>query len=199
MSRDIVATGLVLACLAVVLVVRPELADRAGFSSLLAAAGNGYYIAAGLAGLAIFYALFIGNTWWLSGTVVQTDLPPVETFPTGAVPGAEFDEALRELAGERGRAVRPVDHRELIRERLRMDAVRTVARVQNRSLEDAGTRVETGEWTDNRYASAFVGGEQAPGPRWYQLLADRIRRRNPYSRRARQTVAALTELEEAES
>lgn len=199
MTRDIGVVevfGLGLAGLAGLLAVRPGLAAQAGFGGLLSAVGNGYFLAVGVGALAGFYGLFVGMWWWIAGNVVQAEPPAVETFAESAVPGTAFDEALPELAGERGRAVRPVEHREWIRERLRTDAVRTVARVRNVDIEAAGSQVESGDWTDNRYAADFVGGESAPRPRPHRRLLDWTLRRDPFTRRARQTVAALVDLEE---
>jgi hypothetical protein len=91
-----------------------------------------------------------------------------------------------------------VADRERIRERLVRDAVRTVARVENAPLDVARERVADGEWTGNRYATDFVGGEDAPKTRWYQRIGDRILRRDPFARRVSGTIAAIESLAEAD-
>jgi len=187
--------GLGLAVLTGLLIVRPGIAEPIGIQSVLLVTDNSYHVIAGIAAVGVFYALYIGMTWWVAGGGIQTDPPTVETFAETAIPGSEFDEALPELAGKRGRAVRPVEHRELIRERLRKDAIRTVARVENIPDEEATAMVDAGDWTNNRYASAFVGDETVPGPRWIHRLRDTLLRRDAFSRRARETVLALRELE----
>lgn len=199
MKRNVsilVGAGLSLVSLTIVLIARPAFAEQLGFTSLLTIVENGYYIVVGVAGIGFFYAMFIGMSWWMAGGVEQADVPTVEAFDAGSVPGLEFDTALLELAGKRGRAARPVTHRELIRDRLRMDAIHTLARVENYSTTDASALVDSGEWTENRYASGFLGDETAPGPRWYQRAIDWILRRDAFSRHARQTVTALIKLEE---
>lgn len=202
MNRDVgvvEAFGLALAGLAATLAVRPGLAAQAGFGQLLGVVENGYFLAVGAGALAGFYALFVGMWWWIAGNVVQAEPPTVETFAESRIPGSEFDRALPELAGERGRAVRPVEHRDWIRERLRGDAVRTVARTRNVDREAATTLVESGEWTDNRYAADFVGGESAPRPRVHRRVVDWVLRRDAFARRARQTVTALAALGEGDA
>lgn len=194
--REGLALGL--AVLTALLLVRPDIADPIGIQSVLSVTDNSYHVVAGAAGIGVFYALYIGVTWWVAGGGEQTEPPTVETFAETAIPGSAFDEALPELAGKRGRAARPVEHRDLIRGRLRTDAIRTVARIENRSDDEATAMVDAGDWTDNRYASAFVGDETAPGPRWYQRLLDWLLRRDAFSRRARQTVLALRDLEETD-
>ena len=201
MRRLVIAlllVGLSSMAVAITVSVQPELATALGFVSVIRTVENAYFLSATIAGFGIFYALYVGMSWWLAGGVHQVTVPPVEQLPTSAVPGTEFDRALPELAGERGRAARPVGHREHIRERLTVDAVRTVARVHNLSEEAARERVETGAWTANRYASRFLGGEDAPGPTWYQRLVDWLLRRDPFTRGARQTVVAIEALAEAE-
>lgn len=190
------AVGLLLASLAFALAVRPSLAASVGLESLLAVAGNGYFVAAGVAGFGLFYALFIGMSWWLAEPTQATP-PTVETFAARPVPGSEFDDAIDELAGERGRAARPVEHRDLIRERLRRDAIETVRRVEDVPRAVAVDAVERGTWTRNRYATGFVGGDAAPTPRRHRVALDWLLRRDGFARRARHTVAALDGLEAA--
>lgn len=195
----VVATvGLLLVALSTAIVFQPGLADQFGYRSLLASLGNGYYLVAGIASLGFFYAIYVGMTWWLAGGVDQARPPAVEALPSSAIPGTELDDAVAELTGERGRAARPVEDRDRIRDRLVRDAVRTVARVENAPLDVARERVTEGEWTGNRYATAFVGGEGAPEPRWYQRIRDRALRRDPFARRVEATISAMRSLEETE-
>lgn len=188
--------GLVLAGGTLALLVRPDIAATLGVQSLLSATDNGYYLVVGVAAVGLFYGLYIGMSWWIAEDVQQIEPPTVETFAGTAIPGSELDEALVELAGKRGRAARPVEHRELIRDRLRTDAIRTVARVEQLPRDEAVALVDAGDWTQNRYASGFVGGASAPGPRWHQVARDWVLRRDAFSRRVRQTIAALSQLQE---
>lgn len=192
--RVLTALGLALAGASVALAVEPGLARDLGLDDLVAAAGNAHLLVAGAGLVALLYGGFVWLSWSVAG-VDQASPPAVEAFAGGAVPGAAFDTALAELAGERGRAARPVEHREWIRDRLRADAAATLSRTRDEPVEAATAAVEAGEWTDDRYASAFLGGPAAPGPRWYQRLWGWLTRRDQFSHRARRTVAAITALE----
>lgn len=185
--------GAGLAALAGAIAVQPELADRVGLVDLLAGVENVYLPVAGAGVVAVVYGFLVWISWSAGGSEQATP-PDVETAFAGRVPGAELDVALPELAGERGRAARPVEHRDLIRERLRADAVETVARLRSRPREETTTVVASGEWTDDRYASDLLGGDDAPGPSWYQRLWHGLRRRDPFVHRVERTVESLEDL-----
>ena len=106
------------------------------------------------------------------------------------VPGADLDGEIRRAAGDRRRRHRT---RERIRGRVRSVAVRTVARRHNRSHERAETLVETGEWTDDPTAAAFLS------PSVTYPLRDRLRG-GLFGRPTYHVgvLAALTEIERVE-
>lgn len=191
-----VALGCGIALLAAAIVVDPGIAEQVGMTEALAGIKNGYLLVAGAGVVALVYGSLVWLSWSASG-VSQATPPDVETGTASVVPGSELDEALPELAGRRERAARPVEHRDWIRTRLRGDAVSTLARIRNVPEQRAVDAVAAGTWTDDRYATGFLGGEDAPGPRWYQRLWHGLRRRDSFSLRVRRTVDALTALEGA--
>ncbi len=69
------------------------------------------------------------------------------------VPGADLDGEIRRAAGGRLRRRRT---RERIQGRVRSVAVRTVARRRNHPHDRAEALVESGEWTDDPTAAAFL-------------------------------------------
>jgi hypothetical protein len=197
LGRVLGALGVGLGGLAIGLAVDPSLAVRLGLVDLLTSVRNGYLLVAGLGVVAVIYGLVVWLSWSVTG-VEEASPPAVEEATGGEVPGSELDAALPELAGRRGRAARPVEHRDWIRDRLQADAAITVARVRNCSRSDAEDRIESGSWTDDRYASDFLGGPDAPGPRLHQRLWNGVRRRNAFSVRVRRTIDALDRLEGSE-
>lgn len=69
------------------------------------------------------------------------------------VPGADLDERVARATGS---ALRGHRARRELRDRVRELAVATVARDRNVSTEAAAELVETGEWTDDATAAAFL-------------------------------------------
>jgi len=187
--RLLAAVGLSVVAAGVAAWLVPSVA--AGLADTLAAAGNVYPLFLALGVLALILAFTLGMTALLSDDRAAS-MPTVEEFTSTDTPGDEFELAMADLAGRRGRAARPESHRERIERRLRDDAVRTVARVDGCSPATARERVESGEWTDDRYAAAFVGDGVA-GPRWWQRLRDRLLRADGFERSARRTARAVAD------
>lgn len=119
-------------------------------------------------------------------TGAETDDPEiVAPMPT---PGHAFDERLsRVRAAGFGRAR---DRRE-IRTRLTDLAVEAVARDENCSREVARERVESGEWTDDPYAAAFLSNASTADVPWYAHVRNAIHREPRFQRHARHAVDAL--------
>lgn len=191
-TRLVAAAGLSVVAVGVAAWLAPSIAVAAGLVDVLAAVGNAYLLFLALAVLALILAFTLGMTALLSGDRAAS-MPTVEGFTSTETPGDEFELAMADLAGRRGRAARPESHRERIEERLRNDAIRTVARIEGCSSPTARERVDSGEWTDDRYAAAFVGDGVA-GPRWWQRLRDRLLRVDGFERSARRTARAVADL-----
>jgi len=183
--------GLLVTGLGLAVWVTPSLARTAGLLSLVEPFQSPYVLAGGIAGISAMVALVTGMTTVLS-PAESVPMPAVEGFTATESPGDEFEPALAELAGRHGRAARPTDHRELIESRLREDAIRTVGRVDDCDVETARKRVDDGDWTEDRYAAAFVA-ESVPGPRWWQLLRDRVVRADAFERSALRTAEAIAD------
>lgn len=183
--------GLLVTGLGLAVWVTPSLARTAGLVSLIEPFQSPYVLAGGIAAVSAMLALVTGMTTILS-PAKSVSMPAVEGFTATDSPGDEFEPALAELVGRRGRAARPTDHRDLIESRLREDAIRTVARVDDCDFETARKHVDDGDWTDDRYAAAFVA-EDVAGPRWWQLLRDRVVRADPFERSALRTAAAIAD------
>jgi hypothetical protein len=191
--RTRVLAGISLGTIAVgiALWMSPAVATATGVESLLARVDNAYILLFAAGCIALLLAFTLAMTRVLAGTETVS-MPTVETVAATETPGEEFDTALAELAGRRGRAARARSDRDRIERRLRTDAVRTVARVDGCSSDTARGRVADGAWTDDRYAAAFVGDDVA-GPRWWHRLRDRLLRVDPFERSARRTARAIVE------
>ncbi|MFB6218782.1 MAG: hypothetical protein ABEH77_06330, partial [Halobacteriaceae archaeon] len=85
-------------------------------------------------------------------------------------PGIELDRLI--ARGFSGTDVDAVRNREQFRERLRPVAVGVVMRRENVSRERAEELLDTGEWTDNRFAARYFAGPSVEIP-----LSTRLRYR----------------------
>lgn len=179
------------------LAVAPSVAVRAPLTRLVAVVGNGYFLVAGIGVLSLLWACAVATAWVMDGPS-QVRMPDRETFVPVSTPGGEFDEAVAQLAGQHERAARPVEHREAVRARLRADAIETLEIHHGHDHPAAVAAVESGEWTEDRFAAAFVGSDDAPGPRWYQRLWRWLRRDDPFAVGANRTAAELVSLAERE-
>jgi len=89
----------------------------------------------------------------------QADLGEPETRRTFPHPGETTD---HELALDRtGKETRAAPHGVSLRERIRPIAIDVLTRTRNCSVEDAEGLLETGEWTEDRYAAAFFSSSRA--------------------------------------
>jgi len=124
--------------------------------TLIATAGNDYFLVGGIAAVGVLLALifaFQGR----AGTVRQTEMPDAEGAQTVPSPGDGFDGLVRDATGWRA-----TGEREDVRERLREAAIDAVAKAENCSRYEAVNRVDSGGWTADAYAAAVVGGEGSP-------------------------------------
>lgn len=135
----------------------PGLADSFSFVRRLEAAlGNDYLLVASVSAVALLLGLlfaFRGR----AGTVQQAETPDAEGVESVPAPGDDFDELVKEAKGWRSR-----EKKEEVRDRVREAAVDVVASEENCSRPEAERYVDTGTWTADRYASAFLGGRDAP-------------------------------------
>jgi len=120
---------------------------------LLAAAGNDYVLVAVFGGVALVMTIL---------GLDQTTAPDPTEVRTAPRPGVEFDRTVDEGLGlslwlSNGEADR-------VRERLREAAIRVEMRANGVSRRRARDAVESGAWTDDEAATAFLGTDgHAPG------------------------------------
>jgi len=82
---------------------------------------------------------------------------------------------------------------ERIREALVDVVVDVETRSGDRTPEEVRAAVETGEWTDDRIAAAFLGGQEAPGYPLRSRIRGWARPSVAYRHRVERTVAAIHE------
>lgn len=155
--------------------------------AMLTALGNDYFVVATFAGVGLLVAM----TALASGggdALEQTETPTPERPVTAPVAGDAVDDALDSRT-----ALVPIvgdERREELRERLRTVATETWIRRGDCSREEAERRLDSGTWTDDDEAGAFLAG-RGPGVEAH-LLA--LARGEPWGRRgARRAVEALLE------
>jgi len=118
--------------------------------------GNDYLLVAVIAGAAILLGLvfaFQGR----AGTVQQAETPDAEGVESVPAPGDDFDELVKKASGWRSG-----EEKKAVRERVHEAAVDVVAGKENCSRPEAERYINTGTWTADRYAAAFLGGNDAP-------------------------------------
>lgn len=98
-------------------------------------------------------------------SIEGADLPEPEARFEAAVPGDAFDERVASL-GRRARRNWAGSGGERLRRRLRSSAVEAAAHRWRLPTDEARERVETGAWTDDPVAAAFLGGPDVPLPPW---------------------------------
>jgi len=126
---------------------------------LLAAAGNDYVLVAVFGGVALVMTI-LGLVVRSFRGLDQTTAPDPTEVRTAPRPGVEFDRTVEEglsLWLSNGEADR-------VRERLREAAIRVEMRANGVSRRRARDAVESGAWTDDEAATAFLGTDgHAPG------------------------------------
>lgn len=140
-------------------------------------------------------AVLVGAGQLLRGADGTAGLPPLPSLPEGGrgTPvGARFDAGLRAAedagpwTGEAERAVRE-DLRDLA-----VEAYEGAARCDTASAERA---VETGAWTEDAAAAAFVGGTEAPATPWRTWLRDALHEDGAFHRQTVRTLRAIEALD----
>ena len=180
--------GVVILGLAVGAVLDPELAGRL---DVAAAFGNDYLFVVPLG---------VGATVVLMGSLASRTIrgvdqarpPDPERVPTADAPGSEFD---RLVGGGWRTAPAAIRRREALHDRLRAVAIRTLVSETGCTRTEARRRVETGTWTEDHEAAAFLvedpdGGRQSAA----DVVGAVLRLELPLQRRARRAAEAVARL-----
>lgn len=154
-------------------------------ASLVDSVGYDYALAAVLGSMAVLAALGV----FVSGrgsTMTQTEMPTVERPVPVPAAGTELDEtiqgwrfATRIFGGTEADAVR---------ERLRTAAVDAIVTAEGIPRSVARERVDSGTWTDDGAAAAFLVGRYTPLGTWLRAL---VSGETGPAYRARRTIAAI--------
>ncbi len=114
-----------------------------------------------------------------------------ETNVTLPTPGEEFDELIRTVhTGHRRRLIRS---RKQLRERLESSLTAAIVRRNGCSDDEARTVIETGQWTDDPEAAAFLGGPSAPRRSWREWLRQSFGSETTFQHRVRKTADAVVQ------
>ncbi|WP_049971294.1 DUF7269 family protein [Haladaptatus cibarius] len=123
--------------------------------------------------------------------LLQAETDDPETNVTLPTPGTEFDERLLQVhSGPRKERFRA---RKKLRATLETSLVEAIVQREGCSKDEARTQLETGEWTDDAEAAAFLGGPSAPRRSWREWFRQSFGGQTRFQRRARRTADAVTE------
>lgn len=122
-------------------------------------------------------------------TGVEPLVAETESTPRAPRLGGPFDDDLASATDLEATRERRLVDREGIEETVRAAAVEAYAVEHGVDREAAREAVTSGGWTDDRRASALVGGPDAPTPSWGQWLLDLLRSESAYHRRVRHALA----------
>ncbi|MFB6298211.1 MAG: hypothetical protein ABEH56_06795 [Salinirussus sp.] len=197
LGNGLAVVGLASLTVAVVVLLRPDVlpVDDPTVAELIGILGSEGLVALGGAGVIASVALSLyrrvsGDGGDGSGSRSRVDSPvpyPPET-PRVALserPGSAFDNRLEAVGTGRG------SRRERqLRATLERTAVDCLVAAEGCDEATARERVETGTWTDDPRAAAFLGGSGSRPPWWVELW-DWLRPMPRVERRVRHTVAAV--------
>ena len=117
----------------------------------------------------------------------ETDDP--ETTVPAPTPGEGFDERLRSV--RLGNRKERFKSRKQLQNELESAAVDAIVQQEGCSPTEAEARLETGRWTDDPHAAAFVGGPNPPRRSWRAWLRQSLGGETQFERRARRTADAV--------
>lgn len=170
----------------------PNLGDAVPIDSAIEEAGSDYKLFTVFGAGALVVALVVFGLR-AGGGQTQATPPNPETIRTAPAPGEQFDAVVEGGVGLRERLFG--DRRETVRTRLGTAATRTVMRRENCGRETARSRVETGSWTTDPDAAAFVSNEDGPTPPPVSRVKAALRGESWFRRGARRTAEEIVRLE----
>lgn len=155
--------------------------------------GTDYLLLATVGVLALVATLLVTSAWATSKSN-QIEPPDPERIPPVPRPGESVDRFIDGPPGIRQAA--HDDQVERVRGRLRHTATETVMRRHACTREAARLRVDSGSWTDDVEAAAFLGGPAAPRPPWTARLSAVLSGKPWVRRGAHRAAAAIVALAE---
>lgn len=185
-----VAVGGAVLALATLSVFGAETASVLPVDQAVALLGNGYFLVAVFAVLAVIVALTVLLGRGLAG-IDQATLPAHEDVERAPLAGEAFTDFI-ESAGIRAWVFENRAHD--VRADLREAAIVTEMRVENCSRSEAESRINRGAWTNDRTAAVFLAERHDPD------LAARveaaIRGESPFQRAAARTAETIAARDE---
>lgn len=117
----------------------------------------------------------------------EATTPDPELSAAVRAPGEDLESAVGEFLGDRRTYYRGTR----AREGLRAAAIAVLTEYEGDTESEAKTGIDAGSWTDDPYAAAFLGGEDAQGPSRRARLRDLARWESARDRRIRRTADAI--------
>jgi hypothetical protein len=192
----LVTLGLASVALALVVLFRPGLLplERLGLPSVTPAFRDqalqllGAVAVSG--GLAVYFGRHVLDLGRSTAGDNATDPIPYPPEQVRTPPAERAGTALDKRLSRLGDSGSEYDERQLAAA-LEETAVALLDTVGGLDEPTATERIETGQWTDDPRAAAFLGDDRAPTPHWRMELWDWLRPTPRSERRVRHTVAAL--------
>ncbi|MFC6826997.1 DUF7269 family protein [Halopelagius fulvigenes] len=186
--------GIAVFSLAVLVVAVPAVGDAIPSDALVDAVGSDYVLAAAVGILATVLVVAVVALRGLDG-IDQATMPEPETVQHASYPGVRFDRTVTERIHLLPH--RPTEEEKRLRDRIRRAAERAVMRRENVSRERADAMVESGEWTDDATAAAFVSDSRRPPLR--ARFAALLTHRSLFQRGARRAAEEVSRLDGREA
>lgn len=183
-NRVLAALGGLAVLAAFLLAVAPGLVPS-GVRSTLSALSPRVYVAL-LTAAGFVMLLVVAARSGGPGATSLTPDPDLGDRPPAL--GERFDRSLARATDPSLPRDSRLDYQAAIREWLHETATDAVVRAADCDREIAAQVVVDGAWTDDRRASALLGGEGAPAPPWYVHLWDLLRSESAFARRVRHAV-----------
>jgi hypothetical protein len=161
--------------------------------SLVSALGNDYLLVVAIGGFGLLVAIPVLASG-RDGNLVQADMPAPERPVTVPPAGNGFDETVGSWRYRLPLVSR--EKRAAVEERLRTAAIETVMRAENCSREEATCRVQTGEWTDDPTAAAYLGGSDVSGSSIGSRVSTRLTGQSWHQHCAHRTAAEIADKDE---
>lgn len=165
-----------------------------GLRPLVAAVANGTTVFLLALAVGVFGAAALYDRGRATAEPDSLGTPEAASYGSAGAAGGDFDDTVGgvdgTLADPRPSEWWELREREAIEDELRDLAVRTLARSERCSPDEAAAMLDAGTWTDDPRARRFLGGPDAPDPPLRLQLADWLSG-EAYDRHVEHTVAAI--------
>ena len=124
--------------------------------------------------------------------ITQAAMPALGAFASSPSPGATFENPL--ISTERGNSIERGRAKRKFREQLSEAALTVLTHRTHVSRDEARQQIETGAWTADPYAAAFLSTDQQTSMDWLMRLRLRLRSESSFEWKAQRTMDAIVRI-----